>query len=611
MFTGHPLVSERGRPEPRPPLPQLRRERSEMSYVSCLAGFALACLLLAAPTVVFCLYLSRHTIVPGPAVAITACGGTCVLSYVVFWLTFWNPFLGTLGRFAVLAGGLFVLARLLRRRGLPRATREWLAPLGLALAIGIGCISVLFMWGNSAPLPYQLAANRFLGGLPIDNFLPDMFAHTIEHNAPLNSFTDDWLTSDRPPLQAALIVTAGPPLEKLGFVWVDADFPISILFQLMWVSGLWAVVRGIGATRRLAVATIGITATTGAVLLNTAFTWPKLGAAGLLLGAWALIVSERRDRWTWGIAGGLIALAYLSHGAALFPVLAVPIVCLGRRLRPSGVQAASAAFAIAILVVPWMAYQRWIDPPGDRLLKYHLAGVTEVDQRSFLRTVRDSYRAAGVSGTVSNKRSNLTYVVNPFDRGYANAFELGYERRVDEFFMPTRAIAGGLIFLLLMPIALARRKRAPHLRVGPTMAWVAVSLLLWALLMFGPRATIVHQGSYAPLLLLIAIPAAIVRVWSRGIYATIVLVHLLLFANWLPRQPEAHGALDLIPTAITLTVFGALGLAGLVSDRRLLPATASLPGLHSPVATTAVSTRPHERSFELHAHDHAQHRQAQ
>ena len=37
------------------------------------------------------------------------------------------------------------------------------------------------------------------------------------------------------------------------------------------------------------------------------------------------------------------------------------------------------------------AYQRYDDPPGDRLIKWHLAGVSEIDDRGSLETIVDSY----------------------------------------------------------------------------------------------------------------------------------------------------------------------------------------------------------------------------
>ena len=36
---------------------------------------------------------------------------------------------------------------------------------------------------------------------------------------------------------------------------------------------------------------------------------------------------------------------------------------------------------------PWLAYQRFYDPPGDRLLKLHLGGQETIDSRSTLDTV--------------------------------------------------------------------------------------------------------------------------------------------------------------------------------------------------------------------------------
>ena len=56
---------------------------------------------------------------------------------------------------------------------------------------------------------------------------------------------------------------------------------------------------------------------------------------------------------------------------------------------------------IVVLYAPWMIYQNVFDPPANRLLKWHFAGVVEVDARSFGTALRDAYGALSWDAYVS------------------------------------------------------------------------------------------------------------------------------------------------------------------------------------------------------------------
>ena len=62
-----------------------------------------------------------------------------------------------------------------------------------------------------------------------------------------------------------------------------------------------------------------------------------------------------------------------------------------------------------VLYAPWLAYQRLYDPPGDRLLKWHLAGVTEVEVTMTAETrgeLREDFRRqVATLGTISTVSS--------------------------------------------------------------------------------------------------------------------------------------------------------------------------------------------------------------
>src|SRR5262249_6811041 len=141
------------------------------------------------------------------------------------------------------------------------------------------------------------------------------------------------------------------------------------------------------------------------------YVWPKLIAATFLLAAFALVISPRwkewgRD-WRMGILlGALIALAMLAHGASIYGVIPLVIVA-AYRCSPSWRWIGAAAAVGIVMMGSWSAYQKYDDPPGNRLIKWHLAGVEKIDPRGSLETIEDSYREAGLSGTLHNKWNNV------------------------------------------------------------------------------------------------------------------------------------------------------------------------------------------------------------
>ena len=63
--------------------------------------------------------------------------------------------------------------------------------------------------------------------------------------------------------------------------------------------------------------------------------------------------------------------------------------------------------AALIVILPWTAYQHWGDPPGNRVVKWTLAGVTAIDGRGVVDEVGHAYAEAGVGDVLNNKLQNF------------------------------------------------------------------------------------------------------------------------------------------------------------------------------------------------------------
>jgi hypothetical protein len=230
------------------------------------------------------------------------------------------------------------------------------------------------------------------------------------------------LSSDRPPLQI------GYALEQRVFRWHDAQLHYQILgiaLQQLWIIGLWALLgaaRVRPTTRALAVIAVLLS---DVAIVHGFYVWTKMLGASFLLAAAASLLTprwteERHHPATAVLVAGLFGLAMLSHGTSIFGILPLAVLAVFRGL-PSWRWLVTGAVVGAALLGPWALYQRYVDPPGNRLTKEAFAGLTRVDRRGTSEAIVDSYRDAGFSGVVENKKRNFVVMtVGEGDNSFHN-----------------------------------------------------------------------------------------------------------------------------------------------------------------------------------------------
>jgi hypothetical protein len=98
-----------------------------------------------------------------------------------------------------------------------------------------------------------------------------------------------------------------------------------------------------------------------------------------------------------------LPLALLAHGGAIVPLAAIVLLATLTRQRK---QLPAFGGVLLLVVSPWLAFTHYVDPPGNRLAKWHLAGVTQPDQRGTLETIVTSYRSLPPQQIVDNKIRN-------------------------------------------------------------------------------------------------------------------------------------------------------------------------------------------------------------
>lgn len=469
--------------------------------------------------------------------AVIGVGFTCWTQFIATWI---SPIAGSIVAIAMASGFLVAFGAFRLWRWVRRELGLILVALGLLMAY----IGLTYLWATGPMDGFSLAALRFSyhdEPYPIDNLIPTLFANRLRGGGGSDPLVLSWHGSDRPPLLAGGILLAQELFAGVALPdWLALPMAIGMVLQLLWIPALWALLRFAGVSQRVAALTTAFAGATATMIINTTYTWPKLMSAALIIVAMTLLLAAMKRRI--GIVVGLsaaalaVSLAALAHGAALFSLPAIAILAVmalhrgGRRLTAC----TFSAVAVAVTYSPWLYYQRVVDPPGDRLLRWHLAGETGITERSILEEIQRAYGSITFGEWLDARRVNLQTIFSPnLFSGFRGTDEdaIG-ARRFHEYYETSVALSVAALLIIGVIIACLVAtilRRAPRDR---TLLFVMLLMLpclaFWWLVMFQPRGTVVHQGSHVWILLLISLPFAwiAVRRWWIGLVALIVQVAL-------------------------------------------------------------------------------------
>ena len=513
-------------------------------------------------------------------IALAASG---VAAFIAFWAYFAEPTIGHVWNYVLLLGSIQVAVLAAYGGNLDRdLLRRLQIPLLLWILGSVFIVYLGFLHGG-AENAIGMSGSRYAGGLPSDNDIPRYFAEWFAaegHHGTPPVYPPDWLMSDRPPLQIGYV------LSQESITVADTQSLhyeiLSSVVQQLWIVGLYAVLVAANL-RRLTVGLVMFAALASDVaILYGFYVWPKLIAAAFLLAALALVISPRWTQWRrdWRIGallGALLALGMLAHGASIYGIIPVVLIAAYRGI-PSWRWIGAAAAVGLVMMGSWSAYQKYDDPPGNRLIKWHLGGVTEIDDRGSLETIVDSYREAGVGGTIDNKLNNvgdITGIARDEDiehivdfTGEGDTSEAIVWIRIYRFF----ELLPLLGLLLIGPIAMAIRRRhresEADWRFALTgFAFVGIGCFFWALLQWGTpgeSSAIVHAGTTEiPLIAIAACVAAMASVSTRLAIAIVAINALFVLVVYTPSLTPLPGT-SYSPLAAILAALGLLGY-GLVA----------------------------------------------
>lgn len=508
-------------------------------------------------------------------------------AYLAVWFYFIHPRLGyILGLLLPIAAGvllIWIAPRLDSAAG--KLVKSLIPAVMLTGAAALLVLAAGFLYGGTQDALHT-ASVRFSHPLPSDNTLPYLFAKALRDGHVPRPLFLDWLTSDRPPLQSGLVLSQAP----FGHPGQIGYTVISVIAQSFWLFGLWLLLIACRIGRKLTALVIVTCLFSGFIFVNSFFVWPKLLAAAFTLGFFAIVFSKElpsspaETKIRFATAGALLSLGLLSHGGTVFGIIGAALVILAIRRRLPLASIALMVGISAATYLPWFLYQKFIDPPGDRLIKLHLAGVQRVDPRSAIQAIISAYSQLTIHGWIHNKWTNIESVLGhelDYGRSLGRIGLRFFDKSADSeplaliaanvrtneffFFIPCLGLLP-LGFLSFLAGAWNRYRTREWKTSAIFFLVVAFSLWDWCLILFGPGTTVVHQGAYA--VNLVAAAACILALWALSPLLAVVvsalqvglnvLLYVVLMRGFVPGGPLPEGYLHRGMLTLCLLALGAV-----------------------------------------------------
>jgi hypothetical protein len=296
------------------------------------------------------------------------------------------------------------------------------------LAFAVSVVYVFFVYSADQGIGTWASTYRFAPAIwSSDAQLPQMVAEGVYRQVPMKDLIGGgWHVSDRPPLLSGLMLLARPAWrvlfaigdnQRLAFLFYQV---LGLVACTLWVVPAWMLLARVLRSARDATLGVLMIGTTGFIVFNSVYIWPKMLAGALALGSYLVLAKAIRNQGSarpyYFLAGGLAGFALLSHGGVVFglvPLFAQPLL---RPTRHRVMGLAVAGTAAILVLAPWLLWQRFEDPPGNALIKFALAGTWGMGEetKSVWVTVRDVHTTLTFADWLSMRRDSLLTLVGAY-----------------------------------------------------------------------------------------------------------------------------------------------------------------------------------------------------
>ena len=348
---------------------------------------------------------------------------------------------------------------------------------GIGLLGAILTFSVGYLYGGVTQ-PLGVAAHRWFHWAA-DNEIPLLVARSLQSHD-FNSILGGVQIGDRPPLQAAYVNLFAP------FIYTDLDYQtFGIVLQSLCLPALYLLMRSFEFKVQIIRATLALVALSGFFIMNAFYVWPKLLAAAFLCAAVALIRKKDSKGYEIGI---LCAFALLSHGGSLIALLGIFLWAACKKYIS---QLPISLLICFVIISPWLLFTSYVQPPGNRLLKWHLAGIVKPDSRGSAEAIIDSYSSQTIKKIFKNKFENfkIQIIENSVLQRLINWKKTDSLKPWWDFQFIILFFAGFPAVLVLIGTCFFQKKESVR-RIGELNLLWLLAITITCLLMFGPALDI-------------------------------------------------------------------------------------------------------------------------
>jgi hypothetical protein len=342
-----------------------------------------------------------------------------------------------------------------------------------------------------------LIANIYGHYLPVDSWLPRIFAEQLVSGNVYSPMVGSWLSSDRPPLQAALNLLLTPvttPANVYSYVAYSISMQLLIILFLSWMF------TTIFQSKLLRFLLFILIFYNGFVFVNSLFVWPKLLAALyqaiVFYALYQVLLNEENSRKYYTIFGIALSLSLLSHGGGLFFFLGQITILFFILYKRKNILSFFSMLGVMFLTyLPWLIYQKFIDPPGDRLLKYHLAEYGHPTDTSVLDLLIAKYSSFTLDSYIDHKLWQFNTIFGDMFEKYIKLFDLTAQQIIHRNFAQLEysyLFMSICMLLLLFIVKFSDKKIKTFVYLG-TVSFLSY-LLFWFFLLL--TNTTLHVGSY-------------------------------------------------------------------------------------------------------------------
>lgn len=267
------------------------------------------------------------------------------------------------------------------RRSFVKRNYRWLCHL-----YSFGLFFSLLLWlKNSGNLTWLPSTRFYPAEWSSDNLLPVFSMKAFLNLENLNGLFGSWFISDRPPLftggvLGAALIWEGARQLGIGDCGIPPIFAYGTLLNLLWLFPFVVWRRHFGLRRSECQLAILALMSTGFVIFNSIYTWPKLMTVAFAFPSFVLI---RQIRFSEIVQKGVLVtsivcgvLSLLTHGGAVFYFIALTLLCLFHlKMIVKGMRSVLLGLFVGFLTyLPWLIWQNNVIKPRGALVKFALAG---------------------------------------------------------------------------------------------------------------------------------------------------------------------------------------------------------------------------------------------